>query len=172
MEMLYCQWAQSDLNTVICRVGDDRSGTPGCSFIFRSFLSPSSSSHVGCGLEWDSRPWWALKRGSVNGVYIPGHASRSISPASLQTSICAGPLGLQDDWGIVGRWPCCQVSVTVEGETVRLPPRLKMTFLGALLETGWMVGGESTYLIFLNVSCHDTPHTHPAVLALLGHLAL
>lgn len=56
--------------------------------------------------------------------------------------------------------------------TIRLPLPLKlgMKFLGSC--RGRMDGGErSTYLIPLSVSCRDPPHIHPAVLALLGHLA-
>lgn len=79
------------LNTVICRVGDDRSGTSNCSFIFRSSLSLSSSGHVGCGgllrgvpiCKWSTHTWACL--------------SLRISSFSPGICICAGPLDLQDD---------------------------------------------------------------------------
>lgn len=57
MEMLHCQRVTvQPLNISVCRVGDDRSGASRCIFLFRSFLSFSSSVHVGCGLEWDPAP--------------------------------------------------------------------------------------------------------------------
>lgn len=66
----------------------------------------------------------------------------------------------------MGRWPLCQDFVTLGGETAS---QVENDIPGHSSRDG-MDGGEreSTYLMPLNVSHLDTPHTHLAILAFLG----